>query len=183
MCRTNSRSPRSSSSAQRLTLEIARCPHDEPLELHTAQPVADRRLEDTEDLADPRLPTPDAIARVRRRGEPRDQRAVEIEERADLRSRRARGDLRDPTRRLRRASPETTVLKDNQPDTVINRRVVVSREESAISTERRTILLRIFIVLSLLACARVIPDLRRSAVAARPDRVGRRAGSSHRPRT
>ena len=91
--------------AQRLTLQIARGPHDEPLELHAAEPVPDRGFQHPEDLADPRLPTPDPIAGVRRRGEPRDQRAVQVEERADLGSRRARGDLRDPTRRLRGHHP------------------------------------------------------------------------------
>ena len=91
--------------AQRLTLQVARGPHDESLELHTAQSVPDRGFQHPKDLADPCLPTPNPIAGVRRRGEPRDQRAIQVEERADLGSRRARGDLRDPTRRLRGHQP------------------------------------------------------------------------------
>ena len=55
---------------QLLTFEIARGPHDEPLELHPPEAVADRRLEHAEDLTDPGLSAPDPIACVRRRSEP-----------------------------------------------------------------------------------------------------------------
>src|SRR6478735_1510448 len=85
---------------QRLTLEISRGPHDQTLELHAAEPVSDRGLEHSENLSDPGLSAPDPVACVGCRGEARNQRAVQIEKRAHLRSFRARVDLVDPPRRL-----------------------------------------------------------------------------------
>ena len=80
---------------QRLTAQITRRPCQQVLESHPAEPVPHRRLDDPQHLADPRLPAPDAVACMSCRSEPVHERAVEIEERPDLRAGRARADLRD----------------------------------------------------------------------------------------
>jgi hypothetical protein len=81
--------------AHQLATQIACCPFKESLELHAPQPVPHRCFEDSEQFADARLATPNPVTGVGRCGEAGDQRAVEVEERADARSWRTQGDRRD----------------------------------------------------------------------------------------
>ena len=83
---------------QRFTAQITGSPGQQVLEPHPAEPVPHRRLDDTQHLADPRLPAPDAVAGVGGGSEPVHERAIEVEERPDLRAGRACGDLRDRIR-------------------------------------------------------------------------------------
>ena len=66
---------------------------DELLEVRAAELVIQRGLHDAEELANSNLATAEPVSRHDHAGEPRDQRAVEIEERADFRPVRARLDL------------------------------------------------------------------------------------------
>ena len=47
---------------QRLAAQISRRPHQQPLELHAPQLVAQRGLDDAQHLADPGLPAADPVA-------------------------------------------------------------------------------------------------------------------------
>src|SRR5262249_46854423 len=80
---------------QRFTTQVTRSPCEQMLEPHPAQPVPHRSLDDTQHLADPRLPAPDAVARMGSGSESVHERAIEIEEGPDLRAGRAHADLGD----------------------------------------------------------------------------------------
>ena len=79
---------------QGLAAQIAGGPDDEPLEFHAAHPVAHRRLEHAQHLADPGLTIADAMAGVDCRREPGDERAVQVEVGADVRTRGTCRELR-----------------------------------------------------------------------------------------
>jgi hypothetical protein len=68
---------------ERFTTQIARAANDELLEFHAAEPIPHHGLDDSQDLADPGLPAPNPVTGMSRRGEPGDQRPVQVEERAD----------------------------------------------------------------------------------------------------
>ncbi len=74
---------------QRFPAQVTGRTHQQPLEVHPAEAVAHRGLDDAEDLAEAGLTTPDAVSGVRGGGDAVDERAVEVEECADLGSRRA----------------------------------------------------------------------------------------------
>jgi hypothetical protein len=79
----------------RLPAQITRSPRDELLKLHATESIPQRGFHDSQELANPGLPTPDSIADVRRCGEAVNQRAVQVEERPDPWSGRTGADLRD----------------------------------------------------------------------------------------
>src|ERR1700694_1921374 len=68
----------------RLATQVARGSDDEPLKLHASESVPQQGFEDSQYLARPGLPAPDPIEGMSCRGEPGDECAVEVEERADM---------------------------------------------------------------------------------------------------
>ena len=76
-----------------LAAQISCSPHQQPFKRHAAEFVAHRGLDDSQNLADPGLSAPKPVTGMRGRGEPGDQGAVEVEERADPATGRAGRDL------------------------------------------------------------------------------------------
>ena len=81
--------------AERAAAQHAGALADEVLELRPAELVVETGLHHADELADAHLPAPQPIPRHDHAGEPGDESAVEVEERADLRTRRASLDLGD----------------------------------------------------------------------------------------
>ena len=120
---------------QRFTPQITRGPRHQPLELHPAESISHGRLDDPNHLADPRLPAPDAVAGMSCRSEPVHERAIEIEERPNLRAWRARADLRDRIRGRRlRAHCAPAYLAAYRPRPVTSGRSSVLRMPGGAAT-------------------------------------------------
>ena len=80
---------------ERFAAQVARASHDQAPELHAAEPVSHHCLGDTQNLPKSGLSATDPITGMSGGGEPGNQGAVQVEERAHFGSRRTGGNLRE----------------------------------------------------------------------------------------